>query len=107
MDQVFKDIENLQDNWNGNGAKAFSTTLIDRCKQIVSNLNVKPAIFPTAKNSIQLEYEKDNGEYLEFEVFEDKVEVFIINSRQNTKEYEITDSNASDRMHQIVNDFFK
>ena len=32
---------------------------------------IQPRIFPTARNSIQFEYEKQDGEYLEFELFED------------------------------------
>ncbi|KJE25644.1 hypothetical protein LG52_3208 [Geobacillus kaustophilus] len=37
----------------------------------------QPKLFPTARDSIQLEFEKENGDYLEFELFENKIDVFV------------------------------
>ena len=66
------EIRELQDDWNGNGARKFSDELIKRVEKIVMGILRQPLIFPTAQDSIQLEYEKDNGDYLEFEIFESK-----------------------------------
>lgn len=68
--QRIEQIKTLTENWNGYGANSFSTQLLERVKSIIMNLSIQPDIFPTAQNSIQLEYEKDDGEYLEFEIFE-------------------------------------
>ncbi len=68
--QLLESFKHLQDDWNGYGAKAFSKAFIERIKEIVSGLDKSPKIFPTGRNSVQLEYEKDNGDYLEFEVYE-------------------------------------
>ncbi len=48
--------------------------------EILKMLPILPDIFPTFRDSIQFEYEKSDGEYLEFEVFEDKIGVFSLSS---------------------------
>lgn len=67
-------IAKLKSEWvNGNdfvGRVAFSSELIEKVKKISEQLPIFPMVFPTYRNSIQLEYEKKNGEYLEFELFE-------------------------------------
>lgn len=62
------DIESLKDNWNHNGAKAFSKGLIEECKAILDYILPGAFINPTTHNSIRFEYTKSNGSYLEFEV---------------------------------------
>ena len=69
LEQI-NEIKNLRDNWNGNGAPAFSNELIERVKRITKNLISTPDILPTAEDSIQLEYENSSDEYLEIEIFE-------------------------------------
>lgn len=64
------EIEALEDNWNGNGATAFTPTIIQRVRKLVSDLAVQPTILPTGRASIQLEYENESEDYLEFELFE-------------------------------------
>lgn len=41
-------------------------------KDVLAGLDVEPDVFPTARDSIQLEYENSSEDYLEFEVFPDK-----------------------------------
>lgn len=65
------EIAALQYNWNGTGASAFSSAIIEKAKKLISDLSVQPNILPTGRDSIQMEYEKENGDYLEFELFED------------------------------------
>lgn len=43
-------------------------SLIDFTKEILEDLDFQPEIFPTACSTIQLEYEKKDGSYLEFEL---------------------------------------
>lgn len=69
--QVIESIKKLEENWNDNHANPFSPNLIRKVAGIISVLKVQPQIFPTARNSIQLEYEKENGDYLEFEIYEE------------------------------------
>lgn len=64
------EIAQLQENWNGNGACAFSDNIIRQMTELVSSLSIQPVILPTARDSIQMEYENEAGDYLEFELFE-------------------------------------
>ena len=60
-------IAQLKDNWDGYGAEHFSEQLIHRAKCLIHRLYIQLEIFPTANSSLQIEYEKDNGDYLEFQ----------------------------------------
>jgi len=66
------------DDWNGNGAEPLSENLIQKAFDFVNSplLKFQPNVFPTARHSIQLEYEKSNGNYLEIEIFEDKYSAY-------------------------------
>ena len=92
----------LDYNWNFNGAEPFAKEVINLCWERINELEIQPEIFPTACGSIQFEYEKDNKDYLEFEIYQDRIEVFkIING--NEEEFDV---NASDDLNNIVNEFF-
>lgn len=66
-------IATLKDNWNGYDAKAFSKELVEKCKDIISALELQPKIFPTGRQSIQFQYELEDRSYLEFEIFEKEI----------------------------------
>lgn len=99
-------IANLKDNWNNNGAKSFSTKLIEKCREIVMQLAAEPFICPTACGSIQFEYEKENGDYLEFEIYEDRIEVFLDTASGGEQEFDLCGISATDKMKQMVVDFY-
>ena len=67
-----EEIKNLKRNWNGNNSKPVSKKLVNKTKSLIINLTRQPQIFPTANNSIQLEYDGENNSYLEFQVSKDK-----------------------------------
>lgn len=77
------EIKTLKDNWNDNGASAFSEELINKVKKFINYNIYTPEIFPTAANSIQLEYENQHKEYLELEFKEEKIELFKIDKNNN------------------------
>jgi hypothetical protein len=83
------EISKLEENWNDNGAKPFSNRLITKARYIIDDLLIQPEVFPTARNSIQLEYEKKTGEYMEFEIYESSIKVYIVDQNENEDEYEI------------------
>lgn len=74
--QTLRTLRKLQVDWNGKGSLPFSESLIQKVFTIVRELTYQPDIFPTGRNSIQLEYEIGN-EYLEFEIFEEKIVALI------------------------------
>jgi len=102
--QIIEDFLALEENWNGNQAPPFNKTLIDTTQKIIKNITQQqPDIFPTARKSIQLEYEKDNEDYLEFEVFEDSIMVFRIIGDEE-EEYEIAIDDFQ-KINEIIGDF--
>lgn len=74
-------IAMLQDNWNANGAKAFSASLISKVRNIILFLDIQPEVFPTACESLQLEYDKQDGSHMEIELTEsESAEIFVVDS---------------------------
>lgn len=97
------EIEKLQDNWNGNGAESFSKNILATAKAIVFQLSVQPSIFPTARDSIQFEYENALGDYLEFELFDNgQLKMFSFSHLGNAETTYI----AVSEMNEVVNRFY-
>lgn len=90
--QKMKEFEN---NWNGYGAKTFSHSLIEKCINIINQIKAQPILTPTGRGSIQIEYNFDDGRYLEFEVFEDLIYIFRIDKDGSETTSQVTfDENA-------------
>jgi len=78
---ILNDIAHLKKNWNNNNANPFPASLIEKCITLISQLEVQPFISPTACGAIQMEYEKENGDYLELEIYPERIEVYqVINN---------------------------
>lgn len=91
-------------DWNGNGAEPFSEKIIQKALDFIisSELKYQPNVFPTARQSIQLEYEKSNGDYLEIEIFEDKYSAYSEIGNEET-EYE---SISFNELIKLINEFY-
>ena len=77
-------IRSFKDNWNGNGAAAFSPFLLDRIGSLIEELSIQPEIFPTALGTVQLEYDNARRDHMEIEIGEaDTAEVFIVSYNGN------------------------
>lgn len=101
--QKISEIRCLEDNWNGNGAPGFSSQLLDSVLSIVEKLTRQPSIFPTARESIQLEYENNVGDYLEFELFEGgRLKKFFYSHDGKM----ITEDIPVEMIYEVVNNFY-
>ena len=97
----------LPHNWNDNGALPFSKDFIFVVRGLIIELAVQPQIFPTP-DSIQLEYDKDNDGYLEFELYIDRIEMFekcCYESNKNIRK--MTLPLDATLINNIVEDFYK
>ena len=74
--RLLGEFAHLKKGWNGYDADPIDKQVIENAKAIILRLPVQPEVFPTANNSVQLEYELDDGDYLEFEVFRDHINEF-------------------------------
>lgn len=98
-------ISNLTKNWNGNNADSFSKNLIKKCKIILQSLEYEPNIFPTSRDTIQFEYEKPNGEYLEFEIYDESIKFFKIDKNRNELSGYFSSDNQIQKMSNLINEF--
>lgn len=104
--EKLKQISSLPYNWNENGANAFSTQLISKIKNLIISLTNQPEIFPTACDTIQLEYDKDDGAHLEIEIGEnDLAEVYLIKSNGEDEFKSI--SSDIDAINKVVEMFYE
>lgn len=80
-------IAMLPENWNQDGAPAISDSIVSYTRQLLTYLDIQPEVFPTAANSIQLEYDAPNGSYMEFEIKEECICFFSIDQHgvENTE----------------------
>ena len=103
LDQIAK----LEENWNGYGARPFSQDLVDKCKDIISELELQPKIFPTGRQSIQFQYELEDRSYLEFEIFREKISYLEVPQRRysdaRTFEFPISETK---RIKEIIKEFY-
>ena len=60
-------FSSFKENWDGYGAEPLPEELIASAGELIKKLLIQPEIFPTADGTIQFEYEKENGDYLEFQ----------------------------------------
>lgn len=73
-----KFMKAFAEDWNGNGAKAFSENAIRLFEEVINSLVKQPEIAPTGRNSLLMQYELDDKSILAFEVKENLTEkVFV------------------------------
>lgn len=108
----------LRKNWNQYDSDPFNKLLIKKVRNIINNLIYQPFILPTARDSIQLEYEcvdRDKGKryYLEFEVFINKIDYFInmneplFNSTVGRIDNELDEKEQIKEINRIIDKFYK
>ncbi|MCR5625699.1 MAG: type II toxin-antitoxin system Phd/YefM family antitoxin [Lachnospiraceae bacterium] len=72
-------IAALKEGWNGNGAPAFDKKLISKVRELLENLSIQPEVFPTALQTIQLEYDNSRRDHMEIEVgLSNTAEIFLV-----------------------------
>lgn len=94
-------FQHLNLGWNGYEADPIDKSIIDDVKSQLYLLSIQPDVFPTARNSVQLEFHHDNGNYLEFEIFRDKV-VKLCETNNKEIEQEI----KLEEINKMVDEFY-
>lgn len=74
--RILQSFKRLGANWNDNAARSFPEELIQKVSRILRKMEYQPQIFPTGRNSIQLEFVSRNDDYLEFEIYTDRIVAF-------------------------------
>ncbi len=77
LERLMKSFKDLEYGWNGDSAKPIPDSVIKTSQEILFSISSKlPEVYPTGRESIQLEYDK-NEKSLEIEIFEDRFEIAI------------------------------
>jgi hypothetical protein len=106
LDRLFE-ISHLENDWDGNGAGKISCEAIEVAFSIIKNVSIQPVIYPTARKSIQLQYELEDRSYLEFEIFEKNIMCMKVPKRiYADASFEEIDSGNINRVNQIVKEFY-
>lgn len=102
--KLIENLREFKENWNAYDAKGFSKELCDFAWKIIESLDEEnqPKLLPTGRESIQIEYEKDNGEYLEFEIYSTGI---IEMYRENINGVETEKSVSLEQLKSIVKKF--
>ena len=96
-------ISALKDNWDGYGAEHFSHSIVRDAKDMLQKLLKQPEIFPTADGTIQMEYEKENGDYLEIQFSDAPLcEVYM---SENQNENYFTINRTPEKFNELVINF--
>ena len=100
------EIRSLKRNWNGNHAKSISGKIVKKTKSLIINLDKQPQIFPTASDSIQIEYDGENDSYLELQITKGK-ELSYYKVDKSGKEITGTIPCSSFALNALVEDFYE
>ena len=74
--EQLKEISNLKDNWNGNGAKAIPSIVILRAINLFRLIEMKDRlieVFPLPYEGVQVEYDNVYGNRIEIEVLKNNL----------------------------------
>ncbi|MBR1438681.1 MAG: hypothetical protein IJ587_09115 [Synergistaceae bacterium] len=100
-----KRISILGYNWDGYGAEPLSAELILHTKNLLRKLHIQPEIFPTADGTIQAEYEKENGDYLELQFTGQGLCEVFRNIAFSEEYFDIPET--SEAINSLVGDFYR
>ena len=95
----------LKNNWDGYGAEPLPRETIYHAQRLIYSLHFQPEIFPTAAGSLQIEYEKDNGDYLELQ-FTGKGFCEAFRCINGNEEYFSLPDN-SNSLNALIDDFYE
>ena len=103
--EQLREIELLQEDWDGEGGLAFGKEFIQEVMDLVSTLQTQPDLGPTGRGSIQLEYgsRKAGKRYLGLEIFELNriVKVYVKDEAGNRQHEEIRMEDINGRVQQF------
>ena len=83
----------------------ISQPVISKVERIISSLPVEPEIHVTGRDTINIEYDRPDKSYLEFEVFKDKIVMLKVPHRDYSKAIE-KEVNEED-IYNIVKSFYQ
>lgn len=94
----------LENNWNGYGALPIPEDVVRNATNLLFDLQSLPQVFPTGRESVQLEFENfETDDYLEIEVFKDKIVAFSIINDEEKEPYSVDNINDLNKTISLIN----
>ena len=107
LDKIQK-ISEFEVNWDGYGALPFTDASITLFRDVITHLNQQPLIAPTGRNSLYMQYSKDNKSVLAFELGENSLEkVYVPNGDFSRAESKTFNSNYYKVINESVESFYE
>lgn len=105
--EKLKSIKNLDYDWDGYEAEPMNPEIYNNASKLIEKVIIPPRVFPTANGTIQFEYHKkeNDDEYLEFEIFNDKIVVLSMRSDDNYNEY-TCNIDEIDKINNLIKEFY-
>lgn len=101
------EFSTFENNWNGYNAVKFTPTVIKKVEDIIKRLHHQPNIFPTGSDSIQLEYYKDENNYLEIEISDLQTTTLFYSINGKDKEQDIDDKDIVMKLDSLYKYYVK
>lgn len=106
--EIIEKMLMLNDNWNGTGGRKFSRDSILFFKNIIEKIEKQPAIAPTGRNSLLMQYELDDKSLLAFEVSLNRTEkVYLPGGDFSMAQVEVFTEHVEQKIRESVERFYK
>ena len=102
--EKLKRISLLNYGWDGYNAEHLPKSLLLCTDSLLKKLYIQPEIFPTATGTIQAEYEKENGDYLELQLTGQGLCQVFRNIASLEEYFDIPET--SEAINSLVGDFY-
>lgn len=107
LDKIQK-MSEFEVDWDGYGATPFTDASIALFRDVITHLNQQPLIAPTGRNSLYMQYSKDNKSVLAFELGENSLEkVYVPNGDFSRAESKTFKSNYYKVINESVESFYE
>ena len=104
--EILDEIRKCEEDWSGNKIGKIPPIIISIAYKIITSVVHQPAVYPTGRKTIHMEYNRTDKSYLEFEIFEDKIRSMEVPKREYKKaKFRQISLNSIDLISQIVEDF--
>ena len=91
----------LKKGWNGYDGEEISNKVIDNTSALLQKLSFQPKIFPTGRNSIQVEYYNNDDNLFELEISSNQYSLYLVRNGNET-EKDVTMAEACELMNGLV-----
>ena len=92
--KILEEMKIFENNWNNYNVRPILIEVIEKTEKFVRQLNDEIEVFPTGRQTIQIEKENKFG-YFEIEVYSDKMMLFFASSnREEFIEKEVNEREA-------------